>query len=220
MIRAILLLTMISSMAHAGAWLREPGDIFIAPSYTVERIRGRSGETSYAGLFAEWGMTETVTLGLDFGQPSGGGEPAGVLFARLPLIETTQGIRSAFEIGIGLRDGPGNTEAFLRPGISLGYGFSSPIGNGWLALDVSTEIDDKASFDRFKADLTLGLSPSKQYKLMLQWHHENIAGIEQNTVVPSLAWRTSESQFLVLGLQAGRGGRKTEGVKLSLWQEF
>lgn len=219
MVRAILLFLMVCGPATAGAWLREPGEVFLAPSYTVENQRGRTRENTYSGLYAEWGLGTSLTLGADLGQPDGG-EPAGVLFARLPLIETTQGIRSAFEIGIGVRDGPGTTTAFLRPGLSLGYGFGSQIGNGWMALDLSTEVDRDASFDRFKADLTLGLSASKRFKLMMQWHFENVAGIEQRTTVPSIVWRTNERQFVQVGVLSGRGGRRTEGFKLSLWQKF
>jgi hypothetical protein len=219
MLRVILLVCLFSGPAMAGAWLREPGEVFLAPSYTVEEIRGRTGKSRFAGLYAEWGMTPYLTLGADLGSPDGG-EPSGVLFARLPLVETTQGIRAAFEVGIGVRDGPGSTRAFLRPGLSLGYGFGSRIGNGWLALDLSTEVDRHAKFDRHKADLTLGLSPNKRFKLMLQWHHEQIAGIRQNTVVPSIVWRTGERQFIQVGFLSGRGGRRAEGVKLSLWQEF
>lgn len=217
--RILIVLIFLAGQAQAGAWMREPGDVFISPTYTTEEVRGRSKENTYAGIYAEWGVTPSLTLGADLGTP-GSGDPTGVFFARIPLVETPQGIRAAAEIGIGVRDGPGSSKGFLRPSLSLGYGFGSRYGNGWLALDLQTEIDRDSAFRNYKADLTLGMSFTSHIKAMLQLHHESLDGVEQNTLVPSIVWRTRDRQHVQLGLLFGRGGRRAKGLKVSLWQEF
>lgn len=216
---AIILAIPLATPGFAGAWLREQGGVFLAPTFTMEEVRGRTGQSTHAGLYAEWGVGPSLTLGADLGR-SGSGDLTGVLFARIPLIETAQGIRTAAEIGIGVRDGPGSSAGFLRPGVSLGYGFGSRVGNGWAALDVFAEIGQSGHLDRSKIDLTVGMSFTDRLKAMAQLHYEKGSGVEQTTFVPSIVWRTGKRQQLVFGLISGRGGRRTKGLKLALWQEF
>lgn len=216
MLRAIFIAIILAGPAQSGAWLREAGEVFLSPSFSFQPARGGSEISTFAGLYAEWGLSPSLTLGFDLGHAAKG-ESSALIFARVPLLETANGLRMAADFGLGLRHDGDDRYGFLRSGLSFGYGFSSRRGNGWLGLDLSAELDDQAALGRLKADLTLGLTLSSRVKAMLQWHALSNHGKIEHQFVPSIVLRSNHRQFIQFSAILGR---RSSGLKLALWQSF
>lgn len=93
---AMIIWLLLSCPALAGAWPRGKGNVFVASSTYVLP----SG--AYTGLYAEWGVTERLTLGLDLGRGVSGQDKA-VAFVQAPLIRPVAGHHFARNVSTTLR---------------------------------------------------------------------------------------------------------------------
>lgn len=102
MMRLVLisvLLAAAGTSAWAGAWLREKGSSFTAISVTTFE-EGEGGYKYKSSLYAEWGLRENLTIGLDAEEHQDLYGHA-LVFARIPIADFSQAGRFAAEFGVG-----------------------------------------------------------------------------------------------------------------------
>lgn len=232
---SFLLICLCATPVWAGAWPREQGTGFASLSHWAAQDQSES----YTALFAEWGLTEHLTLGVDAGRAVSGKAKA-VMFLRAPLLGFG-GAAVAAEIGLGQIAG----QPVLRPGLSFGHAMSGRSGKGWLAVDTLLELDLENRDMDLKADITLGFAPaarngsqdgqSGRWSMMLQVQ-TGLVNVEdglfllqsQGTVpdpsflrvVPSVTYRLRDNIDLELGFYRSLNGSDEQGLKIGLWSRF
>ncbi|MFD1511546.1 hypothetical protein [Lacimonas salitolerans] len=207
---AMIIWLLLSCPALAGAWPRGKGNVFVASSTYVLP----SG--AYTGLYAEWGVTERLTLGLDLGRGVSGQDKA-VAFVQAPLIRPVAGHHFAWQIGAGVIAG----DTVIRPGLSWGKGIDWAGRSGWAALDAVAEVRTETLAIDYKADLTLGLTLSDARKIMLQLQTGEQHGDDPFLrVVPSVTFALSRRARLEIGLSQSLQGARETGLKAAIWVAF
>lgn len=207
---AMILWVVLSGPAVAGAWPRGKGNVFIAGSTYV--VPGGT----YTGMYAEWGVTDRLTFGVDLGRGVSGQDKA-VAFLRLPLLHSRNGHRVAWELGAGVI--ADNT--VIRPGISWGKGIDWAGRSGWAALDIVAEMRTQTLAMDTKADLTLGLTINDTRKIMLQLQAGAQHGDEPFLrLVPSLAFALSDRTMIEIGISQSLLGQRETGLKAAVWFTF
>lgn len=229
LLRVGLLLLAGAGPASAGAWPREQGKTFLSLSqvFTTEvetLIAPGQMVTSYSSLYAEYGLTEKLTIGLDAGYGAGpdSGVSTGVAFARYPVWESTGGQRVALDFGVGWRsDAEQGQDLRLRPGIAWGMGFDSRWGQGWLGIEASANFLVPSGQQIYKADFTAGIKPNDQWMLIGQIQTGRYPGTEALIrIAPSVVRAITPSTHLQLGVEGTVLGDDLIGAKLALWLEF
>lgn len=215
--------------ALAGAWPREEGTFFLSLSQGLSSgspalLAPDQSFRSYTSVYAEYGLTERLTVGLDAAY--GWGPEAdlwtGLVFARWPLGETAAGDRFAVDLGLGQRvDSGEGTDLRTRLGLAWGRGFEIGWGQGWMGVEGSAERLIPANDQLYKADFTVGLKPNDDWMLMLQVQSGLYPeGDPLVRLAPSVARRITEHMRAQVGLDATIVGERSYGVKFSTWLTF
>jgi hypothetical protein len=218
-----------AAQASAGAWPREEGSTFLSLSYTVTTgartlLAAMQDIRSYGSVYAEYGLTPRLTVGLDAGYGMGEDEKVGtaLAFARLPVWTSAEGQRLAAELGFGLLDDDSDGRQLrIRPGLAWGRGFESRRGAGWLGLDAWAELRLPSQDVALKADATAGLKPNDDWMLIAQVQ----AGRYPDDgplvrLAPSVVRRLGERTHVQLSLIGSVVGDDAMGVKLAAWFSF
>ncbi len=214
--------------ATAGAWPREPGTAFLSVSqrFTTGPMDLRAPLAdleSYTSIFAEYGLSESWTVGLDAGHGRGDFPVTTALaFARHPVWQSEGGQIVSAELGLGWRDHVlDGSEARLRPGLSWGRGFESRWGAGWLGVDATAEWRLPSADLVLKADFTAGIRPTERTMLIAQLQTARFPDADPAVrLAPSVVRRFGARTHLQLGLDAGLAGEDTYGIKLATWWTF
>jgi hypothetical protein len=202
--------------AQAGPWPRAEGETFLSTAIEAPLAQGDGLFT----LYAEHGLTDRLTLGLDMGATRHEMQKT-VVFARLPFGEAPGGMRLAVELGLGLiRDQP-----VLRPGFSFGRGFSLSGRPGWITLDTRAVIHQNPLTARYHADwesdLTFGIETWRKTRAILQLQSGIPArGDEYLKIAPSWVIPAAPGRHLEIGVTAGLLGSSAIAAKLALWHSF
>lgn len=242
-----LCLLAIPAVAAAGAWPRGQGNGFVSAAYeyTVSEdgamelvIDSGLVETDTSGffsLFAEIGLTDRITFGLDTGQEDAPDTRQVIFFGTLALSPSNWRHQFAIEFGIGEREFPadpddfatlkelrdGGKERVLRPGISWGYGFSTKWGGGWAALDLRQEHRQERDEIVDKADLTIGLAPNDKDLFFLQTQYSNYPLADPTIrLVPTYVRKFGAGFALETALLYDAWGGDRVGLRTGLWWEF
>jgi hypothetical protein len=215
----------------AGAWPREAGTGFASLSFWP----AQAGAGNYTALFAEWGLSPRLTLGLDAGR-SVSGQTKAVVFLRAPVMAWADS-RVAAEIGWGEIAG----QRVIRPGLSFGRSLANAYGAGWFAVDTVLELDLETRDMDVKADITLGFTPSPPSGPPVPWTamlqvQTGIVAIKESLlqlreagirpqpsfmrIVPSVTYRLRDGVDLELGFYRNLTGSDERGFKLGLWTRF
>lgn len=230
-----LMLAILAGPAGAGAWPREKGTAFVSVSHAASTgtrtlLTPMMTISNYTGLYAEYGLTERLTLGLDAGF---GGEPesieadayevrAAAVFLRHPLWSDDSGHRTALQLGFGtLRDSSDGDQTRIIPALAWGYGFESRFGGGWMGIDASAEFRRPSGDTVWKADATFGLKPTEAWMGILQIQsglYPDAAPLVR--IAPSVVRRLGPRLSVQLGGFAGIEGDDSLGGKLALWLTF
>ncbi|WP_120501702.1 hypothetical protein [Roseovarius sp. EL26] len=214
MLRVITaMFTITAAQLHAGAWPRDEGQVFL--SFSVESETEFPYRT-YSALYVEYGATDKLTFGLDIGGDTTEMSKA-IAFFRYPGKTSPGGLRTAWELGIGLADG----DFAFRPGISYGLGIKWGEIDGWLGLETRSIIFTNGLAGTFEADATLGLSISKRNKLIFQLQ-SGMPPLEQTyiKIAPSLVREQSPGRHLEIGAAAGVMGTDEFKIKIGTWRQF
>lgn len=203
------------SPAAPGAWPRGAGEAFV--SLSAETDAGPSRREMTGGIYAEYGLTPSLTLGGQFDRNAGG-----EVFLRRSH-DLGRGHVGALSFGGGRTDaGPDRT--FVFSGLHWGKGLSRlPLalpGSGWLSLDGKLAYATDQRFDHAKLDALAGLSLGESWKLMLAL--EAYADHDDTPVnlVPSVARRITGNTHLQLRLIAPVHGNDAPRGGVALWLKF
>lgn len=178
--------------AAAGAWTRAEGEGFASQTvryYSTEP--STSADVNYAraslGLYAEYGITERLTLGFDADQGGrldevGYGAQDGRIggFARVLLWTGASGDVVSAEIGastplsgVGASTAPGIDDSNeIKLLARYGRGVETPLGPAWAegAIGFSRFLGPRA--DEFRLDLTFGVRPDENWVALAQFFGE------------------------------------------------
>ncbi|PKQ13700.1 MAG: hypothetical protein CVT70_01715 [Alphaproteobacteria bacterium HGW-Alphaproteobacteria-1] len=210
---ALVLLSWCAAMAQAGAWPREKGQVFLSfSSQFDERDENGIMRQSY-GFYAEYGAAARLTLGLDVNGDALRMSKA-IAFVRWSVGDAQRPLKLAVELGAGQVE----DEAALRPGLSIGRGFSLGERHGWLNADLRAILGGDTTFE---TELTAGLSVTPRAKVIVQLQ----AGMPEGgqdylRLAPSLVYQMRPGAQIELGLLEPLSGGGERGFKLGLWRQF
>ena len=212
---AFVLMLGSAPVAVAGAWLRDKGTAFVELSGQVTEPDAYGLYGLDAGLYAEYGLAEWLTLGVDAGHDMLRVSKA-VVFMRLPLGRETRKTKLAVELGAGQV----GDDTALRPGLSIGRGIKLWDRNGWLNADGRVVLGSGGAMT-LESDLTFGLSISDRSKIILQLQlGQPDTGTGYAKLAPSFVYETTPGAHLELGLIQPLAGSDLRGVSLDLWRTF
>lgn len=224
-----LILLFSAGAAVAGAWPRERGETFLSfgqsvSSGTPALLAPDLSFRSYTSVYAEYGLTERVTLGFD-GAYGWGPEAdlwTGLAFARWPIARSSSGDRFAVDLGLGRRvDSEDGGDTRARLGLAWGRGFEIGWGQGWMGVESSAERLIPANDTLYKADFTIGLKPGDDWMLIFQVQSGLYPEADPLVrVAPSVVRRLGEHMHAQLGADTTVTGERSYGVKLSTWISF
>ena len=232
MLRVLLLLLvpglMSGAQTQAGPWPRGEKNVFLSAHGNVEIPDNLLVLRQYATLYAEYGLTDTITLGVDYSGGELGTEKA-ILFVRIPVAHGDRPLKFSAELGIGLID----DQTALRPGVSVGRGVTLFKRNGWLTLDTRAIMPTGDGLSRIEADFTFGLSVSKRFKVILQLQGGMPRdGEDYLKFAPSVVYERKARnrrgkrkhrqirQYYEFGVTTGLHNYDDYGVKFGIWREF
>jgi hypothetical protein len=212
---AVAVLLWLAPVAEAGAWLRAQGTAFVELSGRVTEPDEYGLYGLNAGLYAEYGLAERVTLGVDAGHDMLQVSKA-LVFIRLPLARETRRTKIAVELGAG----EVGEEPALRPGLSVGRGISLWDRAGWLNADGRAVLSGDGAMT-LETDLTFGLSITARAKIILQLQAgQPDTGTGYAKFAPSFVYETKPGTHLEIGLIQPLAGDDRRGVSLDLWRTF
>jgi hypothetical protein len=210
---ALVLLPWCAAMAQAGAWPREKGRVFLSFSSQIEERdeNGINGQSH--GFYAEYGATARLTLGLDVNGDALRMSKA-IAFLRWPLGRADHRLKLALEMGAGQVE----DKTALRPGLSMGRGFSLGDRHGWFNADLRAILNGDTAFE---TELTAGLSVTPRAKVIVQLQ----AGLPDGgrdylRLAPSFVYQMRPGAQIELGLLEPLSGGGARGLKLGLWRQF
>lgn len=229
--RIFLIFTLfLPAFAHAGAWPREKGEVFLSFSNEISAAT----QTRYAtgtSLYAEYGLSNRLTVGLDGTLGATGTPSEGYLFLRTPLGKADRPARLALTFGLGVKRIPnpwGRTtnQKLARIGASWGRGLQ----RGWLAVDTSVAwvLDSSITVPGqsgaiYKADFTWGMKPSGRVMLIWQLQTGKVADAPAYAkLTPSLIWKMPRQKgtHIEIGFVYGLRGDDSQSLKLGFWKRF
>jgi len=216
MLRTTIMMVLLAGQALAGPWPREKGRTFLAVAGFAEAPETGQSVTGYATVYAEYGLTDTVTVGLDLGSDEDATEKI-IGFLRVPLIPADRSLKFALELGAGRLDGGG----VVRPGMSLGHGLKMFGRNGWFAIDTRGEVFVDGGATNASGDVTLGLSATEKTKVILQLQGGTSAFDDTFLrLAPSMIREFAPGRHIEFGITAGLKDAADFGIKLGSWLEF
>lgn len=216
---ATLLFCLAPDMAFAGAWARAEGDLFIAAGGNFLLSDGARLPVHYdPTLYAEFGASERVTLGLDFHTADAGRIGTVYFFASFPIGDLESDNKFAANIALGSRfDAEKSTETLLRGGISWGRGLE----NGWLAIDATASFGTEDGTFRPKVDATWGHRWSDKWMTTLQLQSgQGFTNDYYTKIAPSLIYNFNDDVAIHLGAVKGLTGDRGAGLKLETWLTY
>ena len=223
MIRLLFLFTLCFLLCapalSAGPWLRAPGTAFSAVTTEIAPPKPTAFASDlpvdfYSSVYAEYGLTHRITIGLD-GGTDGFGNGQALAFIRLPLFESDYG-RAAADLGVGARWSLTEITPILRPGLSWGRELNLLGRSGWTSLDATLAIPTQGARLIPKLDAMIGLDVGKRMKLMLGLTLERPAP----TLSPAIAYRLGKAFHVTAGLELRRDKTHPHAVSIGCWQEF
>lgn len=208
-----LVCVLFASPAWAGPWPRGQGHWFMATSSNW--TQGPGGYGFFNTFYAEYGLTEQLTMVVD--ATLAHGQYSGVAYTRLPIWHSSRGHRLALEMGGGIS----GDQPLFRAGLSYGRGLETRWGTGWMTVDAVALVNTLTGRRSYKADMTLGLSPSNRWKMMMQVQtYMSEYGDYSATLAPSVVRRFGRSMWGELGVSHSLTGPGQTGLKLGVWIEF
>ncbi|SEV92363.1 hypothetical protein SAMN04488515_0249 [Cognatiyoonia koreensis] len=230
-ILVILIALLAGQPALSGAWAREKGEWFIAFGGNFWLSDGSELPVHYdPTLYAEFGLTDRITVGLDSHLADAGRIASDFIFFTVPVGDLEAQNRFAVGVGFGLRrtlHTPTNlatadfsylrTEELLRGSVSWGRGYES----GWYAVDASATLAVSENKWRPKADLTWGRHWNDHWTTTVQLQTgQGFTDDYYAKISPSVIYHWNDYFSISVGAVQGLTGDKGAGMKLETWITF
>ena len=215
----LLCLSMLPQTAWPGAWPREEGQLFISSGGNFLLSDGAELPVHYDPTFyLEYGLSDLLTLGIDYHTADQGRINTGFVFGRFPLGDSGACDRFAASSGYGARVDEFNPkETLLQGGLFWGRGYPS----GWYALDYTATYGDISEEFRSKADLTWGHNYTDRWTTTLQLQTgEGFSGDVYAKINPAIIFTFNERNRVSLGAVKGLTGDEGSALKLNIWSTF
>lgn len=216
---ATLLLAVLAAPAPAGPWLREEGTVFLSFGQNLALSDGARLPVHYDPfLYAEWGVTERLTVTVNLFSGDAGHENTAELYVVTPLsLPEGWGVAS-LSLGGAVReiDGIGRQE-LVGGGVAWGLG----LDRGWIAVEtrVMTRLDEARQ--EGKLDLTAGRHFNEDWSAMIQLQAgTGHAGDAYAKIAPTAIWHATDRFDMTLGVVQGLTGDKGTGLTLGGWLRF
>lgn len=204
--------------ACAGAWLRDPGAAFTSVTSTVRYLDGIW--RSETGLYGEYGLTRRLTLGIDINETPGRAGHV-LMFGRVPLGPAGRRLKAALELSVGGHHQQGQWGGMLKSTLSVGRGFESPWGPGWINVDATTELRRPNPDPAYKLDATLGLSSGMKFRPILQFESTYSQGKPLIwSLTPGVLIDGRDNTTWLIGIERKTAGISSLGMKFGLWRQF
>ncbi|WP_145107593.1 hypothetical protein [Cereibacter sediminicola] len=218
--------------AASGPWAREKGGVFL----TLSQQQDGAGD-SWTGLWAEYGLTERITLGLDAGR-SAQGDGKLILWAQKAWERGPHRIAASAGVGASLL--AGEVAPLVQVGGGWGRGITTRFGPGWLAAEARAVVTARgvtfsqqvnartvATYSYLlpetsaKAEITFGLRPHDRIMWIeqLQFEQGRETGFDAR-LASSLVYDLSTPLKLELGVILPVSGRADPALKLGIWLDF
>lgn len=233
-----VVLMALATEAGAGAWKLPQGHGFTSASVTLRHQGSHLREE--LSIYGDYGFSKHFDLGLDLNQVANASGHA-MVFARLPLRQTSKGLRLSTELAAGGSHFRGKWSGIYRLTLSAGTNFATAHGSGWGNLDLRYEKRSNQDHPLWKLDGSLGLHGSGRFSPLLAIETAKARG--QNltyTIIPSVRIKLSGQSFrprsrriqnqighrfsntrdLVVGLSYRHAETQSLGLKIALWHRF
>lgn len=211
-----------ATSVQAGAWPRNEGSLFVALSADATR----------ALLYAEYGMRNDWTTGMEISMPHGRRLPDVSQFVHHPIWRSKGGAILSAGLATELRETSaavtipelkGESEIAVRGGLFWGKGFATRLGDGWATLDGQVEqivtTDWLDTGPALKLDAGLGLKPLAQLMVTAQAQYWRRGAVEELRLETGAAWTMGKAQ-LVAQPSVGVLGPSDPRVKIGVWMSF
>lgn len=215
----IVLCLFAASPAFAGAWAREKGQLFVASGGNLLLSDGAQLPVHYdPTIYLEYGLSELLTVGVDYHTADQGRINTGFVFARFPLGDPTATNKLAASLAFGARvDEFSPVENLVRGGISWGRGLE----RGWLSIDYSATYGDIDQVFRSKADFTWGHNFSDRWTTVLQL--QTGEGFDDDLyakVSPTILFAFNDRYRVGVGAVQALTGDKGSALKVDFWTTY
>lgn len=210
---------MLAQAASAGAWAREKGELFIAAGGNFLLSDGAQLPVHYdPTLYAEYGLTDRITIGMDIHTADRGQIFSGFVFANVPIGAIDGPNRYSANVAYGYRtDAVRPDEVLLRGGLSWGRGLSK----GWLAVDATATFGTADSTFRPKMDATWGHNWNDRWTTSLQLQTgQGFTNDYYAKISPTVIWKMRDDVRISLGAVQALTGDGGAGLKLETWLTF
>lgn len=209
----------LATPAVSGAWPRDKGTLFIAAGGNFLLSDGAELPVHYdPTLYAEYGLSTRVTLGLDLYTADKGRIASAFGFIGVPVGALDGRNRVMVSLGYGYRlNADTTTESLMRMGLSLGRG----LDDGWLAADISATFGTHDTTWRPKTDLTWGRNWTDRWTTTLQMQSgQGFYDDYYLKVSPTVIFKVTESVKINIGMVKALTGDGGSALKAETWLTF
>lgn len=215
----LTILMLCTTTAHAGAWMREKEEYFIAAGGNFLLSEGAQLPVHYdPTLYLEYGFSEKLTLGIDLHVGDAGRVQTGFIFGSFPIGELTGQQKLSANLGFGVRTKQSaQSDALMRAGLSWGLG----LDHGWWSVDAAAIFSKNDQKFRPKIDLTGGHRLSDKWEMSVQIQTgQGVSDDYYAKIVPSATYNLRDNIKLHLGAAQALTGDRGAGLKFQTWITF
>lgn len=215
----ICVCVVLGSAAQGGAWGREKGHGFVSTGANFLLSDGAELPVHYdPTTYAEYGLTDLVTVGLDYHTADKGQIHTGFVFAQFPLGDTNDIHRYSASLAFGARvDAVNPVETLLKSGVSWGRG----LDRGWTSIDASATYGTIDQTFRPKVDFTWGRHLNDRWTTTVQLQTgQGYSDDYYAKINPSISFGINDRYRISLGAIRGLTGDEGTALKLDLWSTY
>ena len=206
-----------AQQVEANAWQREEGTSFL--SFSIQSTIDGPDYGPYASVYFEYGLSESLTFGIDAGRNLETNEGTSTFFLQLPLPLELGSNLFAAELGIGTADVSGDKHAAFRFGLSWGRPYQARWVNGWLGIDATHAMYESGDH-LTKVDATFGVAHTTGSLSLVQLQFAAPSyGTNTIGIAPSFILALSDLAFVELGGVYEIRSSVTS-LKLGVWSNF